>query len=438
MPRAGLIMSDDHQAKLDRLEAENGRLRRAVEELSILNEVATAVSSASSLHAVVDLVVRKCVKHLRVEQAAVLMLSGPDEAAALRTMVRKVEADMQSNPFRLSDQVVGWIIKNQAPLVINDVATDDRFRATTRQTDGVVYSLLCVPLRLKGLLIGVLSVFNKRGNEGFTESDQRLLAIIAAQSAQVIENARLGEEEKALQLMQQELKMAHDIQNKLLPTRPPTIPGYQIAGRSLAARNVGGDYYDYFPAGERYAICLGDVSGKGMPAALLMACTQATVRGQTLVESSAARCIERSNKLLYQITDSDKFVTLFFALLDPAGRRLHYTNAGHNLPILLSDKEVQPLDVGGPVLSILASIPYQEAHLDLHSGDLLVIYSDGFSEAMNRRFEEFGEERLLEVVTAARDLFPEEVIERSFEAVRQHAGGAPQTDDMTMVALKVE
>ena len=177
---------------------------------------------------------------------------------------------------------------------------------------------------------------------------------------------------------------------------------------------------------------------KGMPAALLMAYTQATVRGQTLVESSAARCIERSNELLYQITDSDKFVTLFFALLEPAGRRLHYTNAGHNPPILLSDKEAQPLDVGGPVLSILASIPYQEAHLDLHSGDLLVIYSDGFSEAMNSRFEEFGEDRLLEVVTAARDLSPEEVIERSFEAVRQHAGGAPQTDDMTMVALRVE
>ena len=433
-------MSDDHQARLDRLEAENAGLRRAVEELSILNEVATAVSSASSLDAVIDLVVRKCVKHLRVEQAAVLMLSGQDEAAALRTMVRKVETDMQRNPFRLSDQVVGWIIKNQAPLIINDVATDDRFRAPTRKTDGLVHSLLCVPLRLKGCLIGVLSVFNKRGREGFTESDQRLLAIIAAQSAQVIENARLGEEEKTLQLMQQELKMAHDIQNKLLPTRPPSIPGFRIAGRSLAARNVGGDYYDYYPAGDRYAICLGDVSGKGMPAALLMACTQATVRGQTLVESSAARCIERSNKLLYQITDSDKFVTLFFALLDPDGRRLHYTNAGHNPPILLSDKQAQPLDVGGPVLSILASIPYQEAKLDLHSGDLLVIYSDGFSEAMNRRFEEFGEERLLEVVTAARDLglSPEELIERSFEAVRQHSDGAPQTDDMTMVALKVE
>ena len=207
--------------------------------MSILNEVAIAVSSASSLDAVIDLVVRKCVKHLRVEQAAVLMLSGQDEAAALRTMVRKVETDMQTNPFRLSDQVVGWIIKNQAPLIINDVATDDRFRAPTRQTDGFVHSLLCVPLRLKGRLIGVLSVFNKRGKEGFTESDQRLLAIIAAQSAQVIENARLGEEEKALQLMQQELKMAHDIQNKLLPTKPPAIPGFRIAGRSLAGPQRG-------------------------------------------------------------------------------------------------------------------------------------------------------------------------------------------------------
>ena len=136
--------------------------------------------------------------------------------------------------------------------------------------------------------------------------------------------------------------------------------------------------------------------------------------------------------------ESDKFVTLFFALLDPATRRLTYTNAGHNPPILLSDTKVLPLDVGGPVLSILPVSPYQEAEVELHSGDLLVIYSDGFSEAMNRRFEEFGEDRLLEVVTEARDLSPTEVIDRAFEVVQQHSGDAPQTDDMTMVALKVE
>lgn len=432
------MMSQAEQEKLKLLESENHRLRRAVEELSILNEVATTVSSASSLRNIVELVVQKCVKHLSVEQAAVLMLGDKDEAAALHTMVRKVQTDIKTNPYRLGDQVIGWMIKNQAPLVINDVAADKRFHSPTLQPDGVVNSLMCVPLRQKGRLLGVLSAFNKRGSEGFTESDQRLLTIIAAQSAQVIENARLGEEEKALQLMQQELKMANDIQLKLLPRKPPAIPGFQIAGRSLPASNVGGDYYDFYRSGDRYAICLGDVSGKGMPAALLMACVQATIRGQTLVESSVANCLERSNRLLYEITDSDKFVTLFFALLDPAERRLYYSNAGHNPPILLSDKEALPLDVGGPVLSILPASPYQEAQLELRSGDLLVIYSDGFSEAMNRRFEEFGEDRLLEVVKAHRGLPPDALIEEAFKSVKQHTGDAPQTDDMTIVVLKVE
>lgn len=432
------MMSETEKAKLKRLEAENHRLRSAVEELSILNEVATTVSSANSLGNIVELVVQKCVKHLSVEQAAVLMLGDKDEAAALHTMVRKVQTDITTNPYRLGDQVIGWMIKNQAPLVINDVAADERFHSPTLQPDGVVTSLMCVPLRQKGRLLGVLSAFNKRGSEGFTESDQRLLTIIAAQSAQVIENARLGEEEKALQLMQQELRMAHGIQLKLLPKEPPSIPGFQIAGRSLAARNVGGDYYDFYRSGDNYAICLGDVSGKGMPAALLMACVQATIRGQTLVESSVANCLERSNRLLYEITESDKFVTLFFALLDPVARRLCYSNAGHNPPILLSDKQVLPLDVGGPVLSILPACPYEEAQLDLHSGDLLVIYSDGFSEAMNRRFEEFGEGRLLELVTKNRDLSPDALIEEAFRIVKQHTGDAPQTDDMTIVVLKVE
>jgi sigma-B regulation protein RsbU (phosphoserine phosphatase) len=232
--------------------------------------------------------------------------------------------------------------------------------------------------------------------------------------------------------------MAHEIQIKLLPRKPPSIPGFQIAGRSLPASNVGGDYYDFYRSGDGYAICLGDVSGKGMPAALLMACVQATIRGQTLVESSVAQCLERSNRLLYEITDSDKFVTLFFALLDPAARRLCYSNAGHNPPILLSDQDAKPLDVGGPVLSILPASPYQEAQLDLHSGDLLVIYSDGFTEAMNRRFEEFGEQRLLDLVKTHRDLAPDALIEQAFKVVKQHAGDAPQTDDMTMVVMKVE
>ena len=421
---------------LARLEAENIRLRRAVEELSVLNDVAAAIASASSLEAIVDLVVQKCVKHLAVDQGAVLMFGTKDGAAALHTMVRKVQTDLRRDPYRLSEQVVGWMLKNQEPLVINDVASEERFRTPTQQPGGVT-SLMCVPLRLKGRMIGVLSVFNKKGS-GFTESDQRLGTIIAAQSAQVIEHARLVEEEKALQVMQRELEMAHEIQRNLLPKTVPHLPGYDLAAKTVPARNVGGDYYDFLPSGEdQLALVLGDVSGKSMPAALLMANVQATIRGQTLLNPAAGDCMTRSNRLLYDSTDSDKFVTFFYAVLDPARHELRYSNAGHNPPMLLSKGgEPRLLETGGPVLGVVPSFSFPEATVTIDPGDLLLIYSDGFTEAMNRRFEEFGEDRLLEATRAAWDLPAAGIVESIFDAVNKHAGDAPQTDDMTLMVLR--
>jgi sigma-B regulation protein RsbU (phosphoserine phosphatase) len=431
------VSAPEPASHLARLEAENIRLRRAVEELSVLNDVATAIASASSLEAIVDLVVQKCVKHLAVDQGAVLMFGTKDGAAALHTMVRKVQTDLRRDPYRLSEQVVGWMLKDQEPLVINDVATDERFREPTQQAGGVVTSLMCVPLRLKGRMIGVLSVFNKKGS-GFTESDQRLGTIIAAQSAQVIEHARLVEEEKALQVMQRELEMAHEIQRNLLPKTVPDLPGYDLAAKTVPARNVGGDYYDFLPSGDDHlALVLGDVSGKSMPAALLMANVQATIRGQTLLNPAAGDCMTRSNRLLYDSTDSDKFVTFFYAVLDPARHELRYSNAGHNPPMLLSKGgEPRLLETGGPVLGVVPSFTFEEATVTIDPGDLLLIYSDGFTEAMDRRFEEFGEDRLLEATRAAWDLPAAGIVESIFDAVNKHAGDAPQTDDMTLMVLR--
>ncbi len=424
--------------QLARLEAENRRLRQAVEELSIINEVATAVSSTSPLDQVVDLIVQKCVKHLKVDQGAVLLFEKQEAAAALRTMVRKVQTDIRTIPYRLGDQITGWMLKNQQPLAINDFPNDGRFRLPAEAASDV-RSLLCVPLRLKGRMIGVLSVFNKRGDEGFSDDDQRLLAIIGAQSAQVIENARLYEEEKSLQKMQQEVQMAREIQTRLLPKAPPVVPGYDIAGKSVSAQNVGGDYFDFLPFRDgRLGLCLADVSGKGISASLLMANVQATVRGQAAAGSSAALCLQRSNEQLYQSTDTDKYVTLFYAVLDIAKRELQYSNAGHNPPLLIkADNQPMLLTVGGPVLGILPEAQFEEASVSLDVGDLLLIYSDGYSEAMNRAFEEFGEDRLLEMAQHNRNATSAELIHRIGEAVLQHAAGAPQTDDMTMIAVRV-
>jgi sigma-B regulation protein RsbU (phosphoserine phosphatase) len=423
--------------RVAQLEAENHRLRRAVEELSIINEVATAVSSTSALDVVVELIVQKCVKHLKVDQGAVLLFENQEETAALRTMVRKVQSSLRSIPYRLGDQITGWMLKNQQALMINDFATDGRFRLPA-EAAADVKSLLCVPLRQKGRMIGVLSVFNKQGSEGFSENDQRLLAIIGAQSAQVIENARLYEEEKALQLMQQEVRMARDIQMRLLPKAPPVVVGFDIAGKSVPAQNVGGDYFDFLPFRDgRLGLCLADVSGKGISASLLMANVQATVRGQSVLGTPAAQCLHNSNLQLYQSTDTDKYVTLFYAVLDTIKRELQYSNAGHNPPLLIKrDSDPILLSVGGPVLGILPEAPFEEATLSLDPGDVLLIYSDGYSEAMNRGFEEFGEDRLLEAAQRHRDLPAEELINRIGEEVNQHCAGTPQTDDMTMIAVR--
>jgi sigma-B regulation protein RsbU (phosphoserine phosphatase) len=425
------------QPKMRDLEAENQRLRHAVEELSVLNEVASAVSSASSLDAVIDLIVQKCVKHLSVEQAAVLLFNDKDSAAALHTMVRRVQTDQNATPYRLNDLLIGWMLKNQAPLMISDLRVDARFRAVV-QPDSPLRSLTCVPLRLKGRMVGVLSAFNKKPPDIFSDSDQRLLTIIASQSAQVIENARLYEEEKALQLMQQELRVAHDIQIRLLPAEAPSIPGYEITGATLPASNVGGDYYDFIPCGRtQMAICLGDVSGKGIPAAVLMACVQATIRAQTLLEATASACLERSNQLLHRSTDAGRFVTLFYGILDPDGHRFRYSNAGHNPPILLSSgRGPRLLTAGGPVLGVLPDFRFEEAEVSLDPGDLIVIFSDGFTEAMNLTLEEFGEERLLATLEKNRQRPVKEMVDAMFAAIRQHAGGASQHDDMTIVILR--
>ncbi len=431
-------MSDDVEFRLKRLEAENTRLKRAVEELSVLNEVASAVASTLTLDEVVNLIVQKCVKHLRVEQGAVLLFDSqkPEEGAALKTMVRKVESDYKGIPYRLGDQITGWMLKNQQPLMINDLQNDTHFRVPPEATS--VRSLMCVPLRLKGRMIGVLSVFNKRGGEDLSENDQRLLTIIAAQSAQVIENARLYEEEQALAKIERELETARTIQTKLLPERPPDVDGFDIAATSEPARSVGGDYYDFLNAGEgTLAICLADVSGKGISAALLVTGIHATLRSQIQMQGSVAERVSRADKLLYDSTEADKYATMFYGELDLASGKLRYTNAGHNPPIVIStDGSEQLLEAGGPPVGLLPISEYSESSIELKPDDLLLIYTDGFSEAMDLRLNEYGEDRLHSLASENRTEEAAAVMGTIINQVQEFVGEAPQTDDMTMIVMK--
>jgi sigma-B regulation protein RsbU (phosphoserine phosphatase) len=380
-------------------------------------------------------IIHRSIRAIRAEQGVITLVDHRSHDV-MKTLVRTMASSAQSPQYHFSQSLLGWMHLNKKPLTVNDPRTDERFRGV--QWDESIRSLLCVPMMVKSTLVGVLTVYNKRDGASFTEEDQRLLAIIAGQSAQIVENARLYEEETALQRMKEEVRLAATIQMDLLPKSSPTIPGYDIAGKSIPAQLVGGDAYDFIPVDEAHiAVCLADVSGKGLPASLLMANVQATLRGQTLTSTTAAVCVQRANKLLHQSTSSDKFVTLFYSRLDTTNHTLTYCNAGHDNPFHFSGSGApERLGTGGLVLSIMEDFPYSEETVPLAPGDVIVVYSDGITEAVNPAAMQFGDARIESIVSGCRSLDAAGIIESIIGAVRTHAGTAPQADDMTIVVIK--
>jgi sigma-B regulation protein RsbU (phosphoserine phosphatase) len=223
----------------------------------------------------------------------------------------------------------------------------------------------------------------------------------------------------------------------LLPKIAPQIAGYDIAGKSFPAQSVGGDYFDFIAVDQnRLAVCLGDVSGKGLPASLLMANLQATVRAQALVEAEARVCVSRSNQLICQNTDRCNFITFFYALLNHREHRLSYANAGHNPPLLFTGNNCREFSCRGLVLGIRENLNYQEETIDMQAGNLLLIYSDGVIEAMNAQQEEFGEARLIDTVRQNHDDTASALIGKIMQAIKKHVGQAVQSDDITLVVVK--
>jgi sigma-B regulation protein RsbU (phosphoserine phosphatase) len=421
------------------IEDENRRLRAELEKLTILNDIARAISSAWSLEQIMELVVRQCIKHLGAEQGSITLLDLENREKPFHTMIRRGDRTEGILPFRLDAQLRGWMLQYQQPLLVNDLLSDSRFTVDPKK-DQPIQSVLSVPLRYKGRMIGSLNVFNKRAAEGFTDADQQVLTIIGTDVAQVIENARLYEEEQALRGMRKEMKLAYEIQTGLLPQGAPEIPGYDISGRSIPAQDVGGDYYDFIHmGGHRVGVCLGDVSGKGVPAALLMANVQATLRGQTIQGLSPKECLEQSNANLMGSMDAGRFITLFYAVLDSENHELIYANAGHNHPFLFkAGKEATRLEVSGIALGSIDNARYAEGRMAMAPGDIFVVFSDGITEAIDMDEDLFGEQRLSQIVSQNSGDTAEHLIELIFSAVRLHAGESSQSDDMTAVVIKRE
>src|SRR5262252_4109038 len=266
-----------------------------------------------------------------------------------------------------------------------------------------------------------------------------------AETALAEEVARLttaiGRETAQHERLNRELEIAREVQEHLFPQRLPPAPGLDYCGQCWPAREVGGDYYDFLELpGNRLGIAIGDVSGKGVGAALMMASLEASLRALASVVDDPAELMERVNRLVYQASSASRYATLFYAQYDSASRRLSYVNAGHNPPVVLRNCDgscqVLRLETGGPVIGLLPH-RYQRGIFSHEAGDLVVLFTDGVSESMNVRFEEWGEDRLIELAKMCHALPATEVMRQILAAAESFAAGASQHDDMTLVVLCV-
>jgi sigma-B regulation protein RsbU (phosphoserine phosphatase) len=302
---------------------------------------------------------------------------------------------------------------------------------------------LMLPLSLNEKLVGIMSLGPKQSEEPFTRTDIQLLDSVATQTGLALENSRLTAEIAAelaeRERINRELEIAREVQQRLFPQTTPSIPGIEIAGYCRPALGVGGDYYDYFAVADGdLGIAIGDVSGKGFPAALLMAGLRASLRAQTIRgEPDLAAMMRHINTLAYEGSAVNKYATFFYGQYSPQSRLLSYVNAGHEPPLIFRRDSVVRLDTGGPVVGLVPCVQYEQGSVMLEPGDILVALTDGISEAMNPSDEEWGVENLISCVRNCDGLASGELIERVMASADAFAAGAKQHDDMTMIVARI-
>ncbi|PYT20749.1 MAG: hypothetical protein DMG57_41195 [Acidobacteria bacterium] len=344
----------------------------------------------------------------------------------------------RGNAFRISTAVRDRVLKTRDSILISDVQLDDAFRLRQSIVEQRVRTFMAVPLQTKERIIGLIYVDSPTLTRVFTKDDLNLLTVMANTAAVRIEHARLAEIEHQERIMKRDLQQAADIQRSFLPAVAPQLPGLDLTGYNAPCRTVGGDYYDFFPyPNGRVAMVLGDVSGKGMPASLLMMSLQARV--QVLIEEPEVlgAVMTRLNRLTATNCPANRFITFFMCVLDAGSGDLVYCSAGHNPPLLVRAKgKLEWLDFGNMPLGIIPATKYEETRERLSPGDVLVIYSDGVTDATNPQDEEFGEQRLAAVVSEHRTETSGCILEAVNAAIAQWAAGTPLPDDLTLIVAR--
>jgi serine phosphatase RsbU (regulator of sigma subunit) len=300
---------------------------------------------------------------------------------------------------------------------------------------------LIVPMKDAEHLLGFLALTSKAAGYRYSAEDFNLLGVLANQMVTALTNARLYVESLERLRLQEEVNMARQIQLDLLPSTPPQLTGLNISANSIPSRTVGGDFYDFVPTndGEGLGIVIADASGKGMPAALMMAQMQAMIRSEVHNGNSIPLMLKNVNQQVVVSTSAEKFVTLFYGELNPGTGQFDFANAGHNYTILVRDSgDIELLETGGPIIGAFPDVQYTSTSVRLRPNDLLFFFTDGLSEAMDADGHEYTEDRIRQFVVKHRHHDPSTLIEKILDDVRSHDPSWPPQDDTTIIALKMD
>jgi serine phosphatase RsbU (regulator of sigma subunit) len=405
--------------------------------LSIVSQVGIALLPRTSLEDTLKMTIDLVFQAIPAERGF-LFLKEDDELTCKIARGAHEGALPTASQVQLSRSITNKVISEGASVLTSDAMHDPRFQSQNSIVLSQIRSVMAVPLASGEETFGMIYVDNPFHSR-FKEEDLKVLTTIASVASIKIEHERLLEERLEKRRMEEELKVASEIQMRLQPVSAPQIEGWDMTGVSFPCREIGGDYYDFIrrKSDNRLIVAVGDVSGKGTGAALLMSSLHAAVRAQSQTRRTISEVMCEINEYIFENSPSNKFLTLFYGELDPETGSLAYSNGGHNTPLLLrASGEMTRLDQGGLPIGMMKGVAYQEASVAFQPGDGLIIYSDGITESINEGDEEFGEERLIEVVRKNLNRSASGIRDRIDEALSRFVGTTAPVDDMTLMIIK--
>jgi phosphoserine phosphatase RsbU/P len=404
--------------------------------LALISKVGVTLLASTTLNETLEQIVSLVFEAVPADRCLLMMRDGGSEE--LRVAVARLRDRVgEVGEIRVSRNVLDEVVIRGNAVLTSDAQHDPRFASGTVVLQGI-RSVLAVPLCVSDKVFGIIYADSPIADGRFTEDHLKLLTTLASVAAIRVENARLAEARLQQERLERELQLAMEIQQRFQPAAPPHVPGYELQGISFPCYEIGGDYYDFIKRDDgRLVIALGDVSGKGTAAALLMSSLHASIHAQSGSHDSLVSTISAVNRYLADNIPPNRFVTLFYAELDPETGALSFLNAGHNPPLIVhSAGTVEQLASGGLPLGIKPNAEFREGRTQMQMGDVLVIYSDGVTEAASPSGEEFGSTRLYEVVSRNIDASAAGIRDRIESALTKFSQGTQAADDITLVIVK--